>query len=179
MTDEFSHAALLAVARQALPRGNGFADVSPEDVVQEAALRLHAVRARLEKDGRKIENPGAWMRTVIVHEAINLARRKMRRLVVPLDAGAADDRGAVSVEPAASDATPEELMIEQQQRHRVRDAIKALPPTQRTVMELEIAGFDTAEIAERLHLDARAIRTRRCRALKELKHVLAPAAAQS
>jgi len=171
-TEALSISALLAIARAALPRGNAYGDVSAEDVVQEAFLRLHRERARLAATGEEIRNQGAWMRTVIRSVAIDLSRQKWRRAQVPIEQTSSEDGAPFTIEPMANEVAQDERIVRDERDKMLDRAIAMLPPAQRKVMELEREGYNTKEIAAALNVDNGAVRTARCRAYNALRHLL-------
>jgi len=68
---------------------------------------------------------------------------------------------AVTPEPEAADASPEEQTAERERRRRVQKVLKELPPEQREVVELAFfGGLTHAELAERLREPLGTIKSR-------------------
>jgi len=68
---------------------------------------------------------------------------------------------AVTPEPAAVDASPEEQTSERERRRRVQQVLRELPPEQREVVELAFfGGLTHAELAERLREPLGTIKSR-------------------
>lgn len=67
---------------------------------------------------------------------------------------------------------PEAEVLAAETRQEVLVLLEALPPDQRRVIELRLAGLATAEIADALGSSPGAIRTSQCRAVKRLRLVL-------
>ena len=68
---------------------------------------------------------------------------------------------AVTPEPEAADASPEEQTAERERRRRVQQVLKELPPEQREVVELAFfGGLTHAELAERLREPLGTIKSR-------------------
>jgi len=129
-----------------------------EDAVQEALAR--AWEQYLQ--GRKIERLGAWVTTV----ALNLVRSQFRRWRVERNARARL-AGPVETrdEPGMSAVA-----------YAVREAIGRLPRRQREVTVLRYyAGFDVAEIAERLGIAEGTVKAMLFRARRSLAGALGDA----
>jgi len=87
--------------------------------------------------------------------------------------GRSDDRpleDAALVEDAAS--SPEDLALAAEQHRAVLLLLDRLPPDQRRVVELRLAGLTTVEIAAALGRSRGAIDTAQCRAVARLRALL-------
>jgi RNA polymerase sigma-70 factor (sigma-E family) len=115
-----------------------------EDVVQEAFAKLHD---RIDR----IDNPAAWLRTVVVNGCRNERRRwavarKHARLLAP---------EAVVTDPPV---------------HDVIDSLRALPPRQRAVVVLRFyEDLPEADIAAVLGIRIGTVKSRLSRALARLR----------
>ncbi len=103
-----------------------------------------------------LRNPRAWLYRVAQHEA--LARCKVVRREVPVDV-VPDRPDQLSAALAA------ELRAEQRE---VMAHLRGLPPKQREVMTLTLAGFGDAEIADALGLSTDAVKQSRYYARRNL-----------
>src|SRR5467141_694223 len=108
------------------------------DLLQEVAARLVAAAPRLSLNG----NARGYLFRIAANVWHDHLRRELvrRRAAVALDAG----------EPALA-AAADARLLERELRAAVRDAVRALPPVQREVVELRQQGSLTfQEIADRL-----------------------------
>ncbi len=153
-----------------------------EDVVQQtfvkAHLGRHAFRARVGEDGHNDDAIIAWYLAIARNTAIDGVRseRRHHRGRVRDDDSSCD--GALA-ETAAVDPDPEQDAIDREGRHalrgRVRDAIAALPASQREVVTLhKLEGLSMQQVADRLHVMPGAARVRAHRAYLALERLLAP-----
>ena len=148
--------------------GPGFRDIDAQDLVQEAALRLHEQHV-------DVENEGAWMNTVIRHVAIDISRRAIRRSQTDIPAPRLDAGGPqrAEIDPVDDGPSPERLLIEKQTGDGLLRAIAQLPAGQREVIQLEMQGLTAKEVAQKLQIDEGTVRVRRFRAVKSLKQIMA------
>jgi len=130
------------------------------DVVQETFVRLWRMRKRVE---------AATVEPLVYKIAVNLARSRLRRRRilrwVGLDAVSATLRDAEDVEAG---------MARSEDQARVREAVLALPDELRHVILLcEFSDMDYEQIAEALSIPPGTVGSRRHRALKKLRELLA------
>lgn len=129
----------------------GASRADAEDVTQEAMIG-----AWKQWDG--LREPAAWVRTVAFRAYWKLARAK--RSVLPLD-----------------ESTPEvpidsDLSIFTEEQQHVLDALRNLPPQQRTVTALFYDGLACEEIAELLGKSPATVRSHLRHARNTLKEVV-------
>ena len=121
--------------------------VVAEDLVQDVFVQAHRHRDHVVS----LENPGAWLRRVLV----NRARSRWRRLVVE----ARHASGRREAEPLAMSESAHELW----------DAVRGLPPRQRAVVALVFLEDRTvADAARVLGCAEETARTHMKRALQRL-----------
>ena len=151
-----------------LARAYGYQRADAEDVVQQAYLRLLETKAQ----GSTIGNEGAWLNVVVANILTSMTRHR-RVMGVQVDAAGmqATDNGKV-VELPDNRPTPEEMWLTKSSYAGLRRAVSALPKSQREVIELILAGYDSDEIALRLNLSPDAVRQRKFKALARLRSVL-------
>jgi RNA polymerase sigma-70 factor, ECF subfamily len=128
-----------------------------EDVVQEAFLRLIGERRR----GRRPENVRAWL----FHVCTNLVRSGFRRQSVA-------DRWRSRFGFEETVESPEWGVVRDEQRDRVRLALRALPVEARTALMLSAEGFSGHEIARTLGRSEGSTRTLLWRARTALRDAL-------
>jgi RNA polymerase sigma-70 factor (ECF subfamily) len=116
---------------------------------------------------RPIENKTlrSWLFTIAHHVIADYVARQMRE---QLHSG--------SVDPLATDPAPSpaEIAIAAEEQSWIRAQLAVLSPRERQVIELDLVGMKTREIAAVLGLDAGAVHTARCRALARLQAHLGP-----
>lgn len=122
-----------------LVRSVGRAVSAPETVVEEACA--FAWQRLVECQPRRSERIFAWLRTVAIREAWRLARRE--RVCLRLDEPARE--GAMALH---------ELIADRRSSLDVRleavaalELVASLPPRQRRLLSLQLAGFSYAETA--------------------------------
>ena len=130
------------------------------DVVQDAFVRLWRMRKRVEM---------ATVEPLVYKIALNLARSRLRRRRiirwVGLDAVSATLRDPRDVEGG---------MARSEDQARVREAVLALPDELRQVILLcEFSDMDYEQIAEALSIPPGTVGSRRNRALRKLRELLA------
>lgn len=102
----------------------------------------------------------AWLFAIARNEVNNHARR---RPTVPLDA---------AMQESASTDDPEAQAILHVQRAALQRALPSLSKPQHTLIELQLAGWSDAEIAEAMGKTRDAVKMLRQRTLKRLREVL-------
>jgi len=121
-----------------------------EELAQEALARLCANWSSV----RRMDNPRAWLRRV----ALNLATSRFRRRQAEWRANRR--HGVVDVHVPADPATAV----------AVRDAVRRLPPRQRTVIALRyFAGLDVAETAREMRCAEGTVKSLTNRAVVQLR----------
>lgn len=132
-----------------------------DDAVQDILLIVHGVRHTYEPD-RPLK---PWLATIARRHCIDLERRRLRR--ARHETGELD---AALLESRPGDApTPEEVLRRRQQAQGVRDAVQALPPRQRTALELmKLRELSAHEAAERSGLSVAALKVAAHRAIRSL-----------
>ena len=142
-----------------------------EDLLQETFARAHEKARTL-----RTEHVRAWLLQIATHLAMDSFRRQRRLRVVSLSATCGDgencpDFSATMADPRASE--PSASMELEEKRRRVRRAIDALPPKQRTTLVLSYyQQLSYAEVAETLGCSAGTVKTQMFRALKSLAQLL-------
>lgn len=107
----------------------------------------------------------AWLMTIARHVVVSELRRE--RPTASLDDPAVD-ASYVDGQPR-----PEEWTVIRDEQARVLAALGQLPPTQRRIVELRLAGYRSAEIAEGLDMSISAVNTAHFRAFARLRDLLA------
>lgn len=103
----------------------------------------------------------AWLFT-IAHNVVTDERRRMRP-AVSLD---------VAEAVAAPALAPDEFVIRAEEQHTIASLLRQLPPPQRQVLELRMAGLNAVEIAAVLGRSHGAIRKLQYRTLVRLRDML-------
>lgn len=114
-----------------------------EDTLQEAFLKLAHASVRDEPEPAV----GAWLRQVCVHLAMNRLRQTRRSQARLEHVGRLEQAGSEADDDGAGAA---HAVLQQEQRERVRTALKELPERQRACLVLRYSGYSYAEIASTL-----------------------------
>jgi RNA polymerase sigma-70 factor, ECF subfamily len=104
----------------------------------------------------------AWLFTIAHHTIVDMLRR--RRLMAPLEAA------LTLVDPAP---TPEHVVVTDEVRDLLLRALADLPPDQRQIMALRLAGLTGSEIAQILGRNRGAVNVAQHRAIGRLRARLA------
>ena len=135
-----------------------------EELVQETFVRVWQGARRFDADQGSV---GTWVRVIAHRTAVDLQRRAAAR---PKAAVNGPDGPGERADPSA---TIEEQTERTLLSVEVRDALEALSPNHREVLQL---GYDAQlsqrEIAERLQIPLGTVKTRTYHALKALRVVL-------
>lgn len=125
-----------------------------DDVLQEVNLRL------MRRPPDEPRAPGAWLRTITIHTALEWLRRKKTR--------ARHERGAARPEPITetAEAPGERLAV---QRQLLEAVDRLAEPYRTTVIERWFDELTPGEIATRLGVPASTVRNRLMRAHAELR----------
>ena len=133
------------------------------DIVQDAFLRAYQALDRFEQD-----RPLApWLCRIAINLALN--RLKRQRPMLSLE----DDEEGPALELPDTSAEPQAQLLQKEQQEILRQAILALSPEQRAVIELRhFQGLAYDEIAGQLGLSMNNVKTRLFRARKKLRQIL-------
>lgn len=131
-----------------------------EETVQAAFLKLWERRSELEK----IENTGAWLKKIVVNlclDRLRAAKRQKRTPVFDLQTDFPEFRSAI------------ETIVEREKLNEVMDAVKKLPPAERTAILLyTVGGFTTNEIAGQLGTAASTVRNQLLQARRKINEII-------
>jgi RNA polymerase sigma-70 factor, ECF subfamily len=133
------------------------AEDATSDVFRDVARSISTYR---EIDGKSFRS---WLFTIVHHVVADHRYRQTRDVqrCAPPDLSVPDPR-----------LSPEEHAIKSEQARWIRGQLAILPQREREVIELDLSGMKTAEIAEVLGIAAGAVHTARCRALDHLQNHL-------
>jgi RNA polymerase sigma-70 factor, ECF subfamily len=136
-----------------------------EDVVQRAFQRAFVSLEAFREDSTF----STWLTRVVINEALMLLRQ--RRMREPHHEGSVDtskEDGGVQI--ADGRPTPEDVLCENEQRDKLREAIAKLRKSLRVVvLHRDVEGLTSAETAERLGLSISAVKARTFHARRFLK----------
>ena len=138
--------------------------VTSEEVTQDVFLSIWRRGASYSPDKGKFTT---WLFSIAHNRTIDELRRRRRDL----------NRGSDDVEEhldiVSADISPDDSAVAQSEYAMVREALKALPPEQRQVVELAyFRGLTQAEIAEKMGQPLGTVKTRMRLALKKLRDAL-------
>jgi RNA polymerase sigma-70 factor (ECF subfamily) len=127
-----------------------------EEILQEVFIR---VWTRAELYDPRLGGPTPWLVRLARNCAID--RLRARRVREAVSGPALDES---TPEPPASDAairTPEAVVVEDERRGKVIDALASLPPEQRRLIEAAFfEGYTHSELAKRFGLPLGTVKTR-------------------
>lgn len=134
-----------------------------EDLLGQVFLEAMHGMARFEGDAAGFRS---WLFRIGRDRAVDLARRRARRIEEPIDA---------APDAAAAD-DPEADVLARLERVRLWDAVGRLPAAQREVIALRLgSGLSSSEIAEVVGKDLNAVKALQHRALAGLARLLGAA----
>ncbi|HAB11963.1 MAG TPA: RNA polymerase factor sigma-70 [Planctomycetaceae bacterium] len=140
---------------------------SPSDIVQETLL--HAFRDFQKFRGRSEGELWCWLRQILTHRILGTVRHHMgtagrdlrREVTVSPTIQSTDNRSAVNAAEhvAANQTSPSGRVVRNEQRHRIRVTVAALPREYRRILLLRIVSeMPFEDIAERLNRSSAAAR---------------------
>lgn len=124
-----------------------------EDVAQEVFLDYH------RRHDPAAEYAAAWLRRAAAHAALNRIRSRKRR----------ERRELASAEPAGSTQDPQQVVVIQDERRQVREALRRLPRKAASVLALRYSGLSYVEVGGALGVGAGQIGTLLRRAEQALR----------
>lgn len=128
-----------------------------DDIAQETILR--ALRTTIDANKAAIRDPAAFIHGIAKHIIADALRRKYQTLSLE-----------VAETIPAADGDVLDAMVSDEERSRVRLAIRKLPPSERSLLVMSfVRGMSSPEIAERLGESAELIRKRKSRAVERLR----------
>jgi RNA polymerase sigma-70 factor (ECF subfamily) len=131
-----------------------------EDAASAVFLKaLHALPDFRDREG----SFRTWLFRIAHNEVADRYRRRTRRPEASLDLVAG------LIDPAAS---PEEVALAADAASRLRALLGTLPPREREVLELRLAGLSTTEIASVLGIREQSVWTAQSRALARMRDAL-------
>ena len=141
-----------------------YARTEAEDAVQESLGKAWRNLDRFKPDSRM----RPWLFAILNNTCLDHLRARARRIDVPFDPESGQDLGLLSERDL-----PEEHVANKQLGRQIDDAIAALPPYQRAVVQLVIVEqLSYAEAAEALRLPLGTLRSRLSRARAALSAAL-------
>ena len=130
-----------------------------EDLVQECLFKV----ARRWPRVRKMSQPRAYARRILVNLALDDSRSRARR------------RGELEGSPVARDEPSRDLLVGLETRSELLDALAALTPRQRAVLVLRyVNDLTEAQTAKVLGCSPGTVKSNTSRGLARLREVLAP-----
>lgn len=125
-----------------------------EDVTQEAVLKLWAMRRQLD------EYHSVEALAMVMVRRLSLSRKRTAATISLTDCQQTD---------VSNDASPEELLIMQEEEAKVMQLIATLPDAQQAILRMKhIDGLETSEIASITGSSEEAIRKNLSRARKRI-----------
>jgi RNA polymerase sigma-70 factor (ECF subfamily) len=130
------------------------AEDATSDIFRDVVRSISNFRSIKDKTFR------SWLFTIAHHVIADHITRQTR------ERARYESLGPLVPDPATS---PAELAIAAEEQSWIRSQLAILPPRERQVIELDLVGMKTREIATILGLDGGAVHTARCRALARLQ----------
>jgi len=131
-----------------------------DEIVQAVFLKLWEKRKTLDE----IENVGAWLRKIAANlciDRLRAARRVKRTPVFELPSDFPESKGSA------------EILVQKEMLDAVMEAVKLLPPVERTVILLyTLGGLTTNEIAEQLGTASSTVRNQVLQARKKINEII-------
>jgi RNA polymerase sigma-70 factor (ECF subfamily) len=144
------------------------ADEAVQDAFVKVFTHITTYRAHLPFE--------VWFTRILVNGCLDIRKARGRRLRWALPVSAAPDMPAL--EPTAPQPSPEAALVSTERTREITRAVDLLPERQRTVFTLcHIAEQSTAEIGRALGLSEATVRVHLFRAVRKLRKLLAPPAA--
>jgi len=138
-----------------------------EDVLQDVFVR---VWDRAESYNPALGSPAAWLVRISRNRAIDRLRSRTVRAGI---AAPELDRSEHTADPAP-EADPERYAASAEERRAITNAIAALPPEQRLLVESAFyEGYTQSELAERFDLPLGTVKTRIRTGMQSLRRALA------
>ncbi len=141
------------------------------DLSQEIFLRLWAGIQNFRGDAKFF----TWLVALSHNVCTDWLRKKQRRIKTVSMTPAEDDDGTDAIDPGDTDAMsdPAAAAEQKEQQRLVREAIAALPPDHRIIIQLrDMEGVSYEEIAQRLGISIGTVKSRISRARSHLKKIL-------
>lgn len=147
-------------------------DVMAEDAFQGTFLQVH-LKCDQYAEGRPVR---PWLYTIATNQAIDAQRRNKRHQAVSLDRpiqSSTTDTWALNETLASREEAPAESALADEQRVIVREAVEALPDSQRGVVALVyFQGMKYREAADVLGIPVGTVKSRLHAAVAKLQCVL-------
>lgn len=130
---------------------------SAEDATSETFIKALQAIDRFQIDKGSFRS---WLFCIAHNAAMDVVRK--RRTVTLDEQWERPDTGRL----------PEDLVIAQDAKHRLRSALRFLPDDQQAIIQMRLSGLSGAEIAEALEKSPQAIKSAQNRAFKRLRTIL-------
>jgi RNA polymerase sigma-70 factor, ECF subfamily len=148
-----------------------------EDMVQDTWLVVLASVDRFEGRSTLL----SWLTGIVINRARDFRRKQARVLKLSsmgenpesaeVQSGTGAHRSTARLEPV-TELTAERVVLEREQTRVLDAAVRELPETQRSVVLLQLRGYDPAETREALQISDLARRVRLSRARSRLREDL-------
>lgn len=146
-----------------------------EDAMQEALLRTYRYSSQIREPG----SFRPWLHRTVKNACLMSRRRRVHQpaRIESLELAREGDGAAAPLDPADPGRNPEQIADNARLMERLREALKALPPSHRAIVFLrEMQGLSTREVAHAMGISEDNVKTRLSRARRALQAALeAPA----
>jgi RNA polymerase sigma-70 factor (ECF subfamily) len=132
-----------------------------DEIVSDVFIKLWQIKNKLPE----IDNLRVYLYTVAKNFCLNYITRQYKNPVVLLD--------DIDIEPVVYIGNPEELCISSDIVHKIRLAIRQLPPRSRLIFQMiKEDGMSYKEVAEILHISVLTVRNQLAIAIRKLAAAL-------
>jgi RNA polymerase sigma-70 factor (ECF subfamily) len=140
-----------------------------EDLAQEVFVRVHRSLGRFKFDAAFF----SWLYRITVNVCIDELRKRRVRRALSLDFLA--ESGDIRLQELQENVGPAELMVREERRHLVLQALQRLPAAHRQILVLrEYEGLSYQEISDTLAISVQAVKSRLFRARDDMHRLLSP-----
>jgi RNA polymerase sigma-70 factor (ECF subfamily) len=140
-----------------------------EDLAQDVFIRVYRSLAHFKFDAAFF----SWLYRITVNICIDEARKRKLRRALSLDFLAETD--SLDRQDFHAGEDPEELLLREERRHHVLQALQRLPMVHRQILILrEFEELSYQEISQTLGISVQAVKSRLFRARADLEQILKP-----
>jgi RNA polymerase sigma-70 factor (ECF subfamily) len=141
-----------------------FARLGDREAAEDATSTVF-LKALSALDDYRPGNVAGWLYRIATNVVADTRRQHARRPTLPL---------AAAGDPHDDAPSPDDVLLERDRQARLRAVLATLPGDQRVAIELQLAGWDGARIAEALGRSPEAVRMLRYRGVAKLRALLDP-----
>ena len=150
------------------------AKVDLSGIVQQTLLEAHQEWGQM--DEKTTSEQAAWIRTILVHNLTDEARKWMAAARnVDLERSIDNSSTKLAGLLAGSSSTPSRIAVQNEDLTRLADALLSLPEEQRLAVEMHhLRGMPLVQVAEKMKRTNGAVAALLYRAMQQLRYKVAP-----